>query len=145
MSPHCPFCEVINGQRHQEIVYSSESAIAFLCEPPAVWGHILVVPRRHVTDIWAIELSELSAITAAAKPLADALRSAVDADGISLRQNSGDASGQDVFHFHLHVIPRRNGDVLGRACVWGVPPWTPPEGGDKERAEVAAAIRDALV
>jgi diadenosine tetraphosphate (Ap4A) HIT family hydrolase len=141
---HCPFCEIIIGQRHQEIVYTSDEAAAFLCEPPAVWGHILVVPRRHVTDIWGIELSELSAITAAAKRLADALRIALAADGISLRQNSGDASGQDVFHFHLHVIPRYEGDVLGRACSWGVPPWTPPEGGEKERKRIAAAIRHAL-
>lgn len=145
MSSRCPFCEVINGQRHQEVVYDSEAAVAFLCEPPAIWGHILVVPRRHVTDIWAIELLELSAITATAKRLADALRIAVDADGISLRQNSGDASGQDVSHFHLHVIPRHNGDALGRACVWGVPPWRPPEGGDTKRVEVAEAIREALV
>lgn len=140
----CPFFEIVNGDRRQEIVYSSEQVVAFLCEPPAAWGHVLVVPRRHVTDIWTIEPSELSAVTAAAKRVADALRVAVDADGISLRQNSGDASGQDVPHFHLHVVPRHDGDVLGRACVWGIPPWTPPEGGDEKRTAVAEAIRAAL-
>jgi diadenosine tetraphosphate (Ap4A) HIT family hydrolase len=141
----CPFCEIIVGSRDQEVVYEDDSVVAFLCEPPAVWGHVLVVPRRHVTDIWEIELPELSAVSAVAKRLADALRVALAADGVSLRQNSGDASGQDVFHFHLHVIPRHPNDVLGRACVWGVPPWTPPRGGQRKRREVAEAIRAALV
>jgi histidine triad (HIT) family protein len=140
----CAFCEIIIGHRKQEIVHSDETVVAFLCEPPAVWGHVLVVPRRHVRDVWGIGPDELSAVAAAAKRLADALRTAVNAEGISLRQNSGDASGQDVFHFHLHVIPRRADDNLGRACVWGVPPWTPPEGGDAERKRVASAIRKRL-
>jgi histidine triad (HIT) family protein len=118
--------------------------VAFLCEPPAVWGHVLVVPRRHVADVFEIEPGELAAVTAVAKSIAGALRVALDADGISLRQNSGDASGQDVFHFHLHVIPRYHGDPLGRACVWGAPPWTAPGGGEEKRSEVAAAIRAAL-
>jgi histidine triad (HIT) family protein len=118
--------------------------VGFLCEPPAAWGHVLVVPRRHVHDVWSIELTELSAVTAAAKRIADALRIAVAADGISLRQNSGDASGQDVPHFHFHVIPRYADDPLGRACVWGAPPWTAPEGGDTRRRQVAEAIRHAL-
>jgi histidine triad (HIT) family protein len=140
----CPFCEIIDGVRFQEVVYADEQVVAFLCEPPATWGHVLVVPRRHAADIWEIEPSELSAVTAVAKRVSDALRVAVDAEGISLRQNSGDASGQDVFHFHLHVVPRQEGDPLGRACVWGVPPWTPPAGGDEKRKAVAEAIRAAL-
>ena len=144
MAESCPFCEIADGRRRQEVVHADESVVAFLCEPPAVWGHVLVVPRRHVADVWEIEPGELAAVTAAAKRVADALRVTVDAEGISLRQNSGDASGQDVFHFHLHVIPRHEGDPLGRACVWGVPPWTPPEGGDERRRAVADAIRAAL-
>src|SRR5262245_37360390 len=71
MEASCPFCEIISGERHQEIVYSDETVVAFLCEPPAVWGHLLIVPRRHVSDIWGIESAELSAISATAKHLAD--------------------------------------------------------------------------
>jgi ATP adenylyltransferase len=118
----CLFCQIIAGDRHQEIVYANTDVVAFLCEPPAVWGHVLVVPRRHVEDVWGIEESELIEVTSAAKHLAHSLRAAVGADGVSLRQNSGDASGQDVAHFHLHVVPRHRGDPLGPACVWGIPP-----------------------
>jgi histidine triad (HIT) family protein len=68
----------------------------------------------------------------------------VSADGVSLRQNSGDASGQDVNHFHMHVVPRHEGDVLGRACVWGLAPWKPPKGGERKRRQVADALRGSL-
>ena len=144
MADGCPFCGVVAGRRDQEVVYGDERVIAFLCEPPAVWGHTLVVPRRHVADVWSIASDDLAAAMVAAKRVAAALRVAVGAEGISLRQNSGDASGQDVPHFHLHVIPRREGDGLGPACVWGAPPWEPPPGGDPERRRVADAIRRAL-
>jgi diadenosine tetraphosphate (Ap4A) HIT family hydrolase len=140
----CPFCQIIAGERHQEIVYADASVVAFLCEPPAAWGHVLVVPRRHVGDVWGIEESELIEVTSAARKVAHSLRSAVGADGVSLRQNSGDGSGQDVSHFHLHVVPRHHGDPLGPACVWGIAPWRPPEGGDVKRRQVADAIREAL-
>ena len=109
-----------------------------------MWGHVLVVPRAHVADIWAIDVAGARDVVTVAHRLALALRAALGAQGINLRQNSGAAAGQDVFHFHLHVIPRYEGDTLGRACVWGAPPWRPPEGGEEKRREVARAIREAL-
>jgi diadenosine tetraphosphate (Ap4A) HIT family hydrolase len=140
----CPCCQIVAGERGQEVVYADERVVAFLCEPPAAWGHVLVVPRAHVPDLWAIEPDDLRAVADTARRLAHALRTAVAAEGINLRQNSGRAAWQDVFHFHLHLVPRYAGDTLGRACVWGAPPWQPPEGGAEKRAEVAAAIRRAL-
>jgi histidine triad (HIT) family protein len=117
---------------------------AFLCEPPAAWGHVLVVPREHVTDIWDVEEGTFQLVAAVAHRLAHALRPALGAKGINVRQNSGEVAGQDVFHFHVHVIPRYEGDTLGPFCVWKVPPWQAPEGGDEKRTEVAEAIRSAL-
>ena len=140
----CPFCEIAAGERQQEVVFADDSVVAFLCEPPAAWGHVLVVPRAHVADIWTIDVADAQAVVGVAQRVAAALRSALGAEGINLRQNSGRASGQDVFHFHLHVVPRFAGDSLGPACVWGAPPWRPPEGGDEKRAAVARAIREAL-
>ena len=144
MGRPCPFCEIVAGRLEQDVVYTDDAAVAFLCEPPAVWGHVLVVPRAHVEDIWAIDVGDAQRVVAVAHRVARALRAAVGAEGINLRQNSGAAAGQDVFHFHLHVIPRFQVDTLGRACVWGAPPWRPPEGGDDRRREVARAIRAAL-
>lgn len=137
----CPFCEIVAGEREQEVVYADETAVAFLCEPPAAWGHVLVVPRTHRADVWEITREEAEAATAAAHLLARVLRDELGATGVNLRQNSGHAAGQDVFHFHLHVVPRYPGDGMGRACVWGAPPWQPPAGGDAERQRVADAIR----
>ena len=72
------------------------------------------------------------------------MRDELGATGVNLRQNSGASAGQDVFHFHLHVVPRYEGDTVLPGCVWGEPPWEPPAGGDAERGRVAAAIRRGL-
>jgi histidine triad (HIT) family protein len=125
-------------------VYSDDAVVGFFCEPPAAWGHVLVVPREHVDDIWDIDPGTFQQVAAVSHRIAGALRAAVGAEGINIRQNSREIAGQDVFHFHMHVIPRYEGDALGPFCVWKVPPWAPPAGGDERRAEVAEAIRAAL-
>jgi histidine triad (HIT) family protein len=140
----CPFCEIADGRSDQEVVYAGEGVVAFLCEPPATWGHALVVPRAHKRDIWAVEGDEAAAVMKVAHRLADAMRDQLGAVGVNLRQNSGGKAGQDVFHFHLHVVPRYEDDTVLPGCVWGMPPWQPPAGGDAERHRVAAALRAAL-
>jgi histidine triad (HIT) family protein len=140
----CPFCEIVAGRLEQEIVYENESVVAFLCEPPATWGHVLAVPREHRQDIWAIPVDEATAAMTAAHELAAVLRDALGAVGVNLRQNSGSRAGQDVFHFHLHVVPRYEDDTVLPGCVWGVPPWQPPIGGEAEKRRVAQRIREAL-
>jgi histidine triad (HIT) family protein len=64
--------------------------------------------------------------------------------GVNLRQNNGSKAGQDVFHFHLHVVPRYEGDTVLPGCVWGVPPWEPPPGGNEERRRIADTIRRGI-
>ena len=118
--------------------------MGFLCEPPATWGHVLVVPREHRSDIWDTAAEEAAAAIEAARLLARVLRVELGAAGINLRQNSGARAGQDVFHFHLHVVPRYEDDTVLPGCVWGVPPWEPPQGGDDERRRVADAIRRGI-
>jgi len=140
----CQFCEIAAGRFEQEIVYADDGLVAFLCEPPATWGHTLIVPRAHRRDIWNIEPSEAGAAMKLAHRLAQAMRDELGAVGINLRQNSGGKAGQDVFHFHLHVVPRYEDDTVLPGCVWGAPPWQPPTGGDAERRRVAQALRGAL-
>jgi histidine triad (HIT) family protein len=140
----CPFCEIGAGRTEQEIVYAADGLVAFLCEPPATWGHTLVVPRAHKQDIWSLEQREAAAAMELAHRLARAMRDDLGAIGVNLRQNSGAQAGQDVFHFHLHVVPRYEGDTVLPGCVWGVPPWQPPAGGDTERRRVAHTLRKAL-
>jgi histidine triad (HIT) family protein len=145
MSPEtCPFCEIVSGRRPQEIVYSDDTVMAFLCEPPANWGHALVIPLLHRTDIWDIAPEELAATAGIARILAGVLRDELGAVGVNIRQNSGVHAGQDVFHFHMHIVPRYEGDTLLPGCVWGESPWQPPSGGDLERRRVATLIRRGL-
>jgi histidine triad (HIT) family protein len=137
----CPFCEIVAGSRSQEIVYEDDRVVAFLCEPPATWGHLLVVPRAHRRDIWDALRDEAEAVMAAAHLLARVVRDELGAVGVNLRQNSGARAGQDLFHFHLHLVPRYEDDTVQPGCVWGELPWQPPEGGEAERRRVADAIR----
>ena len=140
----CTFCEINAGRTDQEIIFADDDLVAFLCEPPATWGHTLVTSRVHRRDIWAIEPAEAAAAMVLAKRLARVMRDELGAVGINLRQNSGGQAGQDVFHFHLHVVPRYEDDTVLRGCVWGEPPWQPPEGGETERLRVAGALRRGL-
>ncbi len=140
----CVFCEIVAREREQEIVAENASVLAFLCEPPATWGHTLVVPRAHRRDIWTVEPEELVASIEFAQRLARVMRDELGAIGVNLRQNSGERAGQDVFHFHLHVVPRYADDTVQPGCVWGAPPWRPPDGGDAERKRVAETLRANL-
>lgn len=144
MSSSCAFCRIMRGELAQEIVLEEDNVVGFLCEPPATSGHVLVVPRAHRQDIWEIAPDEAAAAMSAAHRLAAVLRDELGATGVNLRQNSGERAGQDVLHFHLHVIPRYEDDTVLPGCVWGMPPWQPPPGGDAERRRVATAIRRGL-
>jgi histidine triad (HIT) family protein len=120
---HCPFCEIAAGRTDQETLYADDQLVAFLCEPPATWGHTLIAPRAHKRDIWAIEPAEAAAAMKLACRLAEAMRDELGAVGVNLRQNSGCRAGQDVFHFHMHVVPRYEDDTVLPGCIWGEPPW----------------------
>lgn len=139
--PVCVFCEILARRRQQEIVYEDETVAAFLCEPPATWGHVLVVPRAHRADIWSIPADEAASVIRVAQILSRVAQSDLGAVGVNLRQNNGAKAGQDVFHFHMHVVPRYEDDTLLPGCVWGVRPWEPPSGGDDERRRVAEVLR----
>ena len=140
----CPFCEIVSGRAGDEVLYANETVVAFLCEPPATWGHTLIVPRLHRADLWEVEEQELTDAMKVAQRLAHVMRDDLGATGINLRQNSGSRAGQDVFHFHLHVVPRYEDDTVLPGCVWGMSPWTPPAGGDEERTRVASVLRNGL-
>ncbi|MGI9112183.1 MAG: HIT family protein [Gaiellaceae bacterium] len=101
------------------------------------------VPREHRRDIWTIPRDEAMATMSAAHALARAVRGEFGAIGVNLRHNSGSLAGQDVFHFHLHVVPRYEGDTVSRGAS-GARRREPPPGGDGERRRVADSIRRAL-
>jgi len=101
----CLFCRIVAGELPSRQVYADDAAVAFLDINPWHVGHTLVVPRRHVVDLVAADeaLTEIApAISATARLLTDRLA----ADGLNLLSNSGQVAGQEVFHFHVHLVPR---------------------------------------
>jgi histidine triad (HIT) family protein len=106
----CPFCRIAAGEIEAAVVYRDRHVIAFAARNPRAPGHTLLVPRRHVRDLYALPADLAAKVYAVAPRLARALKRVFDADGLTCRQNNEDAGGQTVFHYHMHFIPRRDGD-----------------------------------
>jgi histidine triad (HIT) family protein len=104
-APDCLFCKIVSGAIPSRRIYEDDHAVAFLDIGAWHRGHSLVVPRRHVPDLVTGEpsLSDISpAIDAVARMLVDRLA----ADGINLLSSTGSVAGQEVFHLHVHLVPR---------------------------------------
>ena len=103
--PNCIFCKIVSGELPSRRIYEDDRAVAFL--DIAAWhrGHSLVVPRRHVSDVTA-GTGSLSEIAPAVDAVAKLLKHRLAADGINLLLSAGEAAGQEVFHTHMHVVPR---------------------------------------
>lgn len=130
--PDCIFCKIVAGQLPAMVVDEDEGTIAFMDINPATRGHALVIPRVHAPDLLSIEPSELAATANAAQRLATRAKERLKADGVNVLNSCGAAAWQTVFHFHLHVIPRYQGDPLRL-------PWLPVPG---DAADIAAAAKD---
>ncbi len=129
----CLFCRVVRGDLPSYVVHEDGATVAFLDTRPAARGHTLVVPRVHAEALWDTEPEDAAAVMRAARAVAALLRERLRPDGITLRQNNGAASGQQVPHVHLHLVPRWVGDgTVG----W---PWPPPE--DLDLAAVLEELR----
>jgi histidine triad (HIT) family protein len=130
----CIFCKIVAGEIPSEIVAQDELTISFMDIAPATRGHALVIPRRHARDLQEINDIDLAAVALAAKRLAQRARERLGADGVNLINSCGPAAWQTVFHFHVHVIPRYEGDPLRL-------PWVPAPGDSSEIAAAAADLR----
>lgn len=110
----CVFCEIVVGDGEAFVVGTSEKAIAFLDIAPLATGHTLVVPTRHVKDLLEGGAEVLNEVAPLVEETARMLVGRLDADGINVFQSSGAAAGQDVFHFHVHLLPRWRDDGVLR-------------------------------
>ena len=132
-SADCVFCRVVRGELPAHVVVQDERSVAFLDLTPAARGHTLVVPRTHVEHLWDVDADSAAAVMRTAHEVAALLRERLRPDGLTLRQNTGEASGQKVPHLHLHLVPRWHGDgTVG----W---PWPPPQ--DLDLQDVADSLR----
>ena len=94
------------------VIYEDELVMSFLDIRPLNLGHTLVIPKAHCVDIFDIPENLLSRVYEIAKMVSFAVKKATEADGISLIQQNGTAAGQDIFHLHVHVVPRFEGQKL---------------------------------
>jgi histidine triad (HIT) family protein len=105
MFESCTFCKIVRKEAPASIVYEDEEVIAFMSIRPINVGHTLVVPKKHYENIYEISEEETAYLYKVVKKLSHAVKQAVDAEGIRIVQNNGEAAGQVIFHMHVHIIP----------------------------------------
>src|SRR5918999_1986864 len=112
MPEDCIFCKIVAGELPAEVVQEDDHAIAFMDLNPWTRGHALVVPRNHSKNLYEAPEEDLWNATVASKRLALTMRERLGCDGVNLLNCCEPADWQTVFHLHIHVIPRYDGDPL---------------------------------
>lgn len=131
------FTKIINREVPAEIVYETEHALAFLDIHPTNKGHTLVVPKVWSRNMLSIEKEPWSAVMETVRYLAPRIQKALNADGINIIANCEPAAGQIIFHTHVHIIPRFEGDGFQQ---WNGAPYE----SEKEMQQTAEDIRRTL-
>ena len=119
----CLFCGIVKRDPGDQIFFADNDVVAFLDTAPATRGHTLVVPRIHAVNVFDVGGDEFSATMRGVRSVASILKRQLNPQGLTLIQSSGEAAWQDVFHLHVHLIPRYQGDGLVRP--WGQIPSKP--------------------
>ena len=112
MKEDCIFCKIAKGEIHSATVYEDSHFTVILDVNPATKGHCLIIPKEHFDNIYDLAGETAGKLFALATCIARAMRDALKCDGLNLVQNNGEIAGQTVNHFHLHLIPRYEGDGL---------------------------------
>ena len=130
----CIFCKIAGGEIPSSTVYEDEDFRVILDLGPASKGHALILPKQHFKDLCELD----PAIAAKALPLAGkigaAMKKALGCTGFNVVQNNGISAGQTVFHFHMHLIPRYEGDQVGLT-------WKPGELTDEMKEEILSKVK----
>jgi histidine triad (HIT) family protein len=134
--PDCIFCKIADGEMPSTRVDEDERTISFMDIAPATRGHALVIPREHSADLLSVDDEDLRAVASAAQRLAARAKERLGADGVNLLNACGAVAFQSVFHFHMHVIPRYEGDGLRL-------PWVPAPGDPAQIQAAAQELRGA--
>jgi len=106
----CIFCKIVSKEIPPDIVYENEMVMAFLDNNPISLGHVLIVPKKHYENIYDISEDYLKELIAVAKKISLVYRKVFEISDLNLIHNAGKNGQQVVFHFHLHLIPRKEGD-----------------------------------
>ena len=134
---NCIFCKIANGEISAATLYEDDLFRVILDLGPASKGHALILPKNHFADLLALDEETSAKVLAVAAKVGAAMKKSLHCDGFNLVQNNGEAAGQTVFHFHMHIIPRYEG---GPRMV----SWEPGQPTKEELAELAECIRQEL-
>ncbi len=135
----CIFCKIIEKKANSTIVYEDQESLAFLDHFPLNPGHTLVVPKKHFATMQEMRAEDVGRLFVSVAMVMKGVQKATRADGINIGQSNGIAASQEVFHMHVHIIPRFNHDSKG-----GV---TFPERKRAtlaEREEMGRTVREAI-
>ena len=112
----CIFCKLANGEIPTNALYEDDIVKVIFDANPAAKGHVLILPKEHFDDIYGMDDETAAHVFKVALKISKAYRKALDFDGLNIVQNNGEAAGQTVFHFHMHLIPRYEND--GQEIGW---------------------------
>ena len=112
----CVFCNIIKGKIDSYKVYENDNVYAFFDKNPINEYHTLIIPKNHYQDIYDIPEKQLLAVISATKKIAKLYKDKLGVKNVQIFNNSGVKAQQDVFHFHVHLVPRENND--GQDINW---------------------------
>lgn len=132
---NCIFCKIANGEIPAATLYEDDDFRVILDLGPASKGHALILPKEHYANLYELPDELVAKVIVLAKKMITKLTDVLGCDGYNLVQNNGAAAGQTVFHFHLHMIPRYEGDQVGLG-------WNMGELTDADRDEILAKLAE---
>lgn len=118
MKDDCIFCKLANGVFQTNWIYEDDDFKVILDADPATKGHALVLPKEHAATLMELEETTCGKALVVAKKIATKMMETLGCDGVNIVQNNGEAAGQTVPHFHIHVIPRYENDPDKTICGW---------------------------
>ena len=116
---NCIFCKLANGDIPTNTIYEDADFRVILDASPATKGHALILPKQHYANMFEIDDEVLAKAAKLAKKVITHEKEVLGCDGYNVLQNNGEAAGQTVFHFHMHIIPRIKGDTVNVGWVPG--------------------------
>ena len=116
---NCIFCKLANGEIPTATLYEDDDFRVILDAGPAAKGHALLLPKEHYANLYELDDEVAAKVLPLAKKMITKLTDILGCDGYNLVQNNGEAAGQTVFHFHLHMIPRYKDDGVGLTWKMG--------------------------
>lgn len=134
---NCIFCKIASGEIPSQTVYEDDYFRAILDLSPASKGHTLILPKKHFKDITELDENYGAKILPLAAKIGEAMKKELGCAGFNIVQNNGEAAGQTVMHYHMHIIPRY---LNGPQMVT----WEPKESNSDEQEKIAALLKESI-